>query len=196
MKTENEEKILMPRLFSQENKVIKMKEILSCIITQQNSLLSARDTDILRLILIENKDIKEVAEKFGLTSTTIKHLFNRAMKRAVVRYSDFQSIKQTADDLYKEVRFLTKKLKEYESKEMKRLNITTQVRDLLHTEVEKFDFSARLLNQFKAADIITVADLMKFSKKDLLRFRGVGKNSIKEIDTFFNEHKLSWGMEL
>lgn len=86
MNTQNLGKTIFPKKFGYSAKEQIKKDILSILFSQNNSLLCSRDTDIIRMILIEDNNLKEIGDKYSLTPTRISQLFNRAIRRINFRY--------------------------------------------------------------------------------------------------------------
>ena len=196
MSVKDSESRLMSRVFSQEKKIKMMKDILGNLLKQGNPLLYERENDILRWILIEDKSVKEVAEKICLTPTTTKHIFNRSFKRMCLNCSEVTSTLHNTKAMEKNIHFLTNKLNEYEIKEGNYSLLSSDTKEILKMKVDDADFTIRLKNSLRYANIITVADLVKMCKRDLQGYRNVGKHTINEIEDFFKLHKLSWDMKL
>jgi DNA-directed RNA polymerase subunit alpha (EC 2.7.7.6) len=55
--------------------------------------------------------------------------------------------------------------------------------------------SVRAFNCLKAADIDTFADLVSYSRPELMKFRNFGRKSLNEIDLLVERMKLSFGMD-
>jgi DNA-directed RNA polymerase subunit alpha len=70
------------------------------------------------------------------------------------------------------------------------------MRQLLKTKLVDMDLSVRALNCLKAADVETLADLVSFSKHDLLKFRNFGKKSLVELEDLVANKGLTFGMNL
>lgn len=70
------------------------------------------------------------------------------------------------------------------------------MRQLLKTKLIDMDLSVRALNCLKAADVETLADLVSYSKHDLLKFRNFGKKSLVELEDLVASKGLSFGMNL
>jgi DNA-directed RNA polymerase subunit alpha len=70
------------------------------------------------------------------------------------------------------------------------------MRQLLKTKLVDMDLSVRALNCLKAADVDTLADLVSFSKHDLLKFRNFGKKSLVELEDLVANKGLQFGMNL
>ena len=71
-----------------------------------------------------------------------------------------------------------------------------KMRQMLKTKLTDLDLSVRALNCLKAAEVVTLGDLVKFSKTDLLKFRNFGKKSLTELDLLLESMRLSFGMEV
>lgn len=70
------------------------------------------------------------------------------------------------------------------------------MRKVLKTELVDLDLSVRALNCLKAADIRTLADLVKYDVAEMLKFRNFGKKSLAEIQDLVKSKNLSFGMNL
>jgi DNA-directed RNA polymerase alpha subunit len=70
-----------------------------------------------------------------------------------------------------------------------------ELKKTLSTSVDNFDFSQRVLNICLMADIDTIADLVRYSKKDFGALRNSGKKSVDEVEAFLESNKLSWKMK-
>ena len=70
------------------------------------------------------------------------------------------------------------------------------MRQLLKNNLLNLDLSVRALNCLKAADVETLADLVVFSRSDLLKFRNFGKKSLTELDELLANLGLSFNMDL
>ena len=70
------------------------------------------------------------------------------------------------------------------------------MRHLLLTKLSDMGLSVRAYNCLKAADIDTFADLVSYSRAELMKFRKVGRKSLNEIDLLGEKMKLSFGMDV
>ena len=71
-----------------------------------------------------------------------------------------------------------------------------RMRNLLLTKLSDMGLSVRAFNCLKAADIDTFADLVSYSRSELMRFRNFGRKSLSEIDALVEKMKLSFGMDV
>ena len=196
MDTEHTEEKELAKGFSKAAKEQTRKHILSHLFNSPNALSTDRDTYILRAILVEDKTLKEVGDKFSLTPLRISQLFYRAVQRVNTRFETVLAQYENAIDLQAEVNLLKAKLQHYEQKENKVLALPEEVREMLFKEIESFGFSSRMVNICVAHDIEILADLVKLKKKEFCGFRNTGNLTVKEVDAFFTKHGLSWGMDI
>lgn len=70
-----------------------------------------------------------------------------------------------------------------------------RVRHLLLTKLSDLGLSVRAYNCLKAAEIDTLADLVSYSRQELMKFRNFGRKSLNEIDILVEKMKLSFGMD-
>ena len=70
------------------------------------------------------------------------------------------------------------------------------MRHLLLTKLSDMGLSVRAYNCLKAADIDTFADLVSYSRAELMKFRNFGRKSLNEIDLLVEKLKLSFGMDV
>ena len=71
-----------------------------------------------------------------------------------------------------------------------------RMRHLLMTKLSDMGLSVRAYNCLKAADIDTFADLVSYSRSELMKFRNFGRKSLNEIDQLVEKMKLSFGMDV
>ena len=83
---------------------------------------------------------------------------------------------------------------ETDSKELDEESL--RMRHLLLTKLSDMGLSVRAYNCLKAADIDTFADLVSYSRAELMKFRNFGRKSLNEIDIIVEKMKLSFGMDV
>jgi DNA-directed RNA polymerase subunit alpha len=83
---------------------------------------------------------------------------------------------------------------ESETKELDEESL--RMRHLLLTKLSDMGLSVRAFNCLKAADIDTFADLVSYSRSELMKFRNFGRKSLSEIDLLIDKMKLSFGMDV
>ena len=70
-----------------------------------------------------------------------------------------------------------------------------EMRKLLLKQLTELELSVRALNCLKAAEVDTVADLVSYTKADLMKFRNFGKKSLTELEDLVLNLGLSFGMD-
>lgn len=83
---------------------------------------------------------------------------------------------------------------ESETKELDEESL--RMRHLLLTKLSDMGLSVRAYNCLKAAEIDTFADLVSYSRTELMKFRNFGKKSLNEIDQLVEKMKLQFGMDV
>ncbi|MCQ2149975.1 MAG: DNA-directed RNA polymerase subunit alpha [Bacteroidales bacterium] len=70
------------------------------------------------------------------------------------------------------------------------------IRHLLLTKLSDQGLSVRAYNCLKAAGIETFADLVSYSRNELMKFRNFGRKSLSEIDQLVEKWQLSFNMDV
>jgi DNA-directed RNA polymerase subunit alpha len=73
---------------------------------------------------------------------------------------------------------------------------TERIRRMLLTKVEDLELSVRANNCLKAANIKTIADLVRRDEQELLRFRNFGRKSLAELGEIIENMGLEFGMDV
>ncbi|MCQ2114713.1 MAG: DNA-directed RNA polymerase subunit alpha [Bacteroidales bacterium] len=71
-----------------------------------------------------------------------------------------------------------------------------KLRRKLLQKLSDMGLSVRAYNCLKAADIDTFADLVSYSRPELMKFRNFGRKSLAEIDELVERMQLSFGMDV
>ena len=71
-----------------------------------------------------------------------------------------------------------------------------RMRHLLLTKLSDMGLSVRAFNCLKAAEIDTFADLVSYSRAELMKFRNFGRKSLNEIDQLVEKWNLTFGMDV
>lgn len=73
---------------------------------------------------------------------------------------------------------------------------TLHVRQLLKQKLTDLDLSVRALNCLKAAEVVTLGQLVSYNKNDLLKFRNFGRKSLTELEALVEKKNLEFGMNV
>ncbi len=71
-----------------------------------------------------------------------------------------------------------------------------RIRKVLMTPVDDLELSVRSHNCLRAANIKTIADLVKREESELLKFRNFGRKSLAELSEIIEAEKLTFGMDV
>jgi DNA-directed RNA polymerase subunit alpha len=73
---------------------------------------------------------------------------------------------------------------------------TLRIRNLLQIRVDELELSVRSSNCLRAANIVTIGDLVRKTESDMLKYRNFGRKSLTELNAILNEMGLSFGMDV
>ncbi|NWF49405.1 MAG: DNA-directed RNA polymerase subunit alpha [Ignavibacteriaceae bacterium] len=71
-----------------------------------------------------------------------------------------------------------------------------RMRKILTTPVDELELSVRSHNCLKAANIRTIADLVKRDEQEMLKFRNFGRKSLAELNEIVESFGLEFGMDV
>jgi len=71
-----------------------------------------------------------------------------------------------------------------------------RMRQLLNQRLQDMDLSVRALNCLRAAEVVTLGELVRYHRSDLLKFRNFGKKSLTELDELLEKNGLAFGMDI
>jgi DNA-directed RNA polymerase subunit alpha len=71
-----------------------------------------------------------------------------------------------------------------------------RTRHLLMSKLADVGLSVRAFNCLKAAEIETFADLVSYTRPELMKFRNFGRKSLHEIELLVEKMKLEFGMDV
>jgi DNA-directed RNA polymerase subunit alpha len=71
-----------------------------------------------------------------------------------------------------------------------------RIRKILITPVDELELSVRSHNCLRAANIKTIADLVRRDEAELLKFRNFGRKSLAELAEIVEAEKLTFGMDV
>ena len=100
---------------------------------------------------------------------------------------DIEQLPQELQDIIRSRPDFIERMEEIKEREEEREELK---REILETITEDLDLSVRSFNILKRAGIHSLQDLLHKSKKELLKFRGMGKATSDEIISKLEEHGL------
>ena len=72
----------------------------------------------------------------------------------------------------------------------------SRIRKILEMSVDELELSVRSHNCLKAANIKTIADLVRRDEPELLKFRNFGRKSLAELSEIIDQFGLTFGMDV
>lgn len=172
------------------------KDILSMLFDENSTLSTKVDADLLRMVLVENRKLSEIANELNLSLLQVTQLFYRALGRVSIRYANFNTQIENAIDLQGEILLLRGKLLRYERKENNVHSLPYETKKILFQRISDIGFSKRVWNILNAHEIEIVADLVRITKRTFSTWRLVGEGCIKEVNDFLLSKGLRWGMDV
>lgn len=169
-----------------------------------NEYFSEKEKSILKLYLIDSKSSKEIAKDLLLSFDRTTLLLNTALKKidseenrninillSLVMPDEF---KENKEILYHDLfNFIFEVGIKSAKKIIKNDSINLSFRkgsDPESINIEDLNFSQRTYNALDKGNIITLADILKKSEKELLLIRNIGKDSKNEILSVIEELEL------
>jgi len=180
-----------------------MKEMLIFCMNDDMKLLdflSFREKEVITELL-DGNSIEGLAKKFDLPRDRVRMIFEKAKRHINMNlFRNFKNMVSTYKELTERNIILEVTLKTLEAKipppnsEMDEYEFA--VHNILKTNIDDLDLSVRARNGLKNAQVETLADLVKYNKMDLLKFRNCGAKSLSEIEELIKEKGLQFGMDI
>jgi DNA-directed RNA polymerase subunit alpha len=73
---------------------------------------------------------------------------------------------------------------------------TMRIRQLLQMRVDELELSVRSSNCLRAANIVSLEDLVKRTESEMLKYRNFGRKSLTELNGILSELGLHFGMDV
>lgn len=168
---------------------MKPKELVELLCKTTNTNLSDREKYILQASLYMS--IPEIAEYFNLTPERTRQIFEKSNRRLRKHNNRIEELEEENKKLTERAYKQHLQIKDLQSN--KRIPpISIEKQNLLNRKLTDFEFSERVINIFNATDIRTIGDLYGKTRRELMRYRNLGKKSMNEIDMFMDELKLTF----
>jgi len=146
------------------------------------------------------KTEEQIGIEFDLTRERIRQIKEKAMRHLKVRFLRLQSIGDAWETIESLKETYENKLKTQKDEFIQKLYtldhpeevapIIISQFDLLIMKVDYIDFSVRLLNCLKAADVEYLWQLVMLSEGALLKFRNFGKKSLIELKEYMKQKNI------
>nr|WP_315240010.1 sigma factor-like helix-turn-helix DNA-binding protein [uncultured Flavobacterium sp.] len=147
-------------------------------------VLSEKEYDILRKLLIEKMSLKEVGDNYGVTGESVRRLYERTfekVKSVTELLADIDLYKQKLEQLKHDFEYETGRIKK------RRTKPETDLNKLLYDS--HFPFSKRMYTIIESLGISTIGELADIPLKDFQCFRGFKVKCKNELIAFIEfEH--------
>lgn len=143
--------------------------------------------------LIEVGDISAVAANYGLSSTRIAQIACKVVRK-IRNAKRYGTLLDEVDRLEEENKNLKNQL--LLAGEKVEIEKIVEKSVLLSKNIVDLPFTVRTINVMQRAEIQTVGDMMSFKKSELLRFRNMGKKTLRELEEFADKYGLEFGMKV
>lgn len=192
----------------------RLSDMALSVLRAAGARLTKREHDILNDI-ITLKTVQSICNKYNLSRQRVSFIATKAIRHLLITVRELDEKEATMQENKslrnenKELRESINYLKEHPVVITKEdvIALTEEnykIRELLHRDIRKklltrladIGISVRAYNCLKAADIDTFADLVQYSRSELMRFRNFGRKSMQEIDQMVEHLGLSLGMDI
>lgn len=190
-----------------------LRDIFCCVIgVAGDTLLKDREFEILKS-LINGRKIEDIAKDHHLTTSRIMQIINRTIHKVSTMmnwpewHEDYKRVME--ENRYLSVLIENQQIRIKELEEM--LNVKRGIEGeesgipgyskmelikVLGRRLDEENLSIRCLNCLRSADIVTVSDLVRVQRTDLMKYRNFGTKSLGELDDYLDSLNLSFGMDI
>lgn len=156
--------------------------------------LSLIELNVLEMI-VSLKPMPEISQRLGMTPQYIQRVFYKAVRK-IYRYADtvaadFDSMRRKLDEANGEISRL-KTEKEQMAYNLTHAERMRPVKDAMMVNIADLDMSVRARNCLRAAEINTLGDLAKYTRRDLLRHRNFGRITMHEVENLMDRFGLKF----
>lgn len=176
------------------------------------SVLSEREKSLL-MQLNYGDSISTLSVRFSITRERVLQIVHKAFRKIYVMRT-FSDIRKECNQLREEnqrqasyIKVLSRQVEELRDnpgdRETEERLVSMfggkdqimEIAQILNTRLVETNLSIRALNCLKSGDFVTVSDLVKADRRDLLKFRNFGKQTMGEIERFLEKNRLEFGMD-
>ena len=145
----------------------------------------------------EHNSFKHIAERCNITPTRVAQIFEKAIRVTIYLSSRMKKDYEKNYIPSQEEIELLKKENYHLKSELFEINknskfIYDNQNSVLFKSVYDLDISVRLFNVLKVNELNTLGDIVRYEKKDFLRFRNFGSKSLSELSDVLDEFDLKF----
>jgi hypothetical protein len=169
---------------------MKPKELVELLCKITNTNLSDREKYILQASLCMS--IPEIAKDVNLTPERTRQIFEKSNRKLMKHTNRIEELEEENKKLAERAYQQHLHIQDLQSNKKHKDLQSNKKQSLLNRKLTDFEFSERVTNIFKATDIRTIGDLCGKTRRELMRYRNLGKKSMNEIDMFMDRLKLTF----
>lgn len=181
---------------------VNSNKALELYLLHVKNTLTNREYEIIYDVLINKISTNTLAEKYDLTQTRVRQIFDRANRRLKNSYRislDYEVQKEEYENLKYEIKVLKEKrmiLSKSKIFQDKKIIENLPKYSILKKQIWDIDMSVRLLNALRNLDIETLEGVVIRDRSYFEGCRNLGVKSLKELDNVLAENKLQYGMDI
>lgn len=167
-------------------------------IEMSRKVLSEKEYEVLKMLLIDKMTLGDVGEIYGLTTESISQIYEKTFKKV-----------QCITEILGEIDHYKKKLQRLkndfkcESGELKKRPSRSRTQTEIKIEsvrnktlyTSHFPFSKRMYSMFEVLDVHTIGELSEIPLKNFVRYRGFKEQCKKEIIAFIEFENIEYLFE-
>ena len=169
---------------------MKPKELVELLCKTTNTNLSDREKYILQASLYMS--IPEIAKDVNLTPVRTRQIYEKSNRRLMAHNNRIEELEEENKKLTERAYKQHLHIRDLQSNKKHKDLQSNKKQSLLNRKLTDFEFSVRVINIFNATDIRTIGDLCGKTRRELMRYRNLGKKSMNEIDMFMDRLKLTF----
>lgn len=172
-------------------KIRLINGLLCAIIPHFDKDLNSREIEV-AVELLQGGRISETAEKLHLTRARVLQIYDKIVRKLEIFPIEQSNKDQIISELEQTVHEQSKRIAQMVEKYgVENVPVTSENRAILEKPIRDIEFSTRTWAALDRVDIVTVGDLIKYSRKNLSKLRNFGQKSIDEVEQWLAKHNLS-----
>lgn len=158
--------------------------------------LKPNEFKVMKEVIMNNKSLEDISKEIGLTRERTRQIFQTACKRIYFRVKGISSQLMVMDSFISENTELKEENRVLRSLLNENKVVTDKkIIDVLKIKIEDLGLSRRVMSIFKSVDILTMGDIVKYSKGDLVKFRSFGAICLTEVEKVVAKYGLKFASE-
>jgi len=170
-----------------------LEDMLHHVFLLAGNRLTSTERDLFCKVMIQNEIVSKLSPR------QMAH-FDSAYKKVIHIIVETNNRMRTYDTIYRSIVHQLEESKK-ESKQLKeKLNFhyksSPELKNTMNTHISETKLSARVKNVCLTGKIYRVSGLAALTRKEFIKLKNCGEKSAKEVDGFFSENSIFWGMQL